>query len=74
VNVFPDLIHQCCERYDPNQRAVLSPSGSVLFHVTPEAINQMLQFQSAKPLTPLSMQLLLEQGAKLSSSQITRIS
>jgi len=33
----------------------------------------MLQFQSAKPLTPLSMQLLVDQGAKLSSSQITRI-
>ena len=42
VNVFPDLIHQCCENYDPNQRAVLAPSGSVLFHVTPQAINQML--------------------------------
>jgi len=39
VNVFPDLIHQCCENYDPNQRAVLSPSGSVLFHITHEAIN-----------------------------------
>jgi len=73
VNVFPDLIHQCCERYDPNQRVVLSPSGSVLFPVTPKAINQILQLQAAKPLTPLSMQLLLDQGAKLSSSQITRI-
>jgi len=74
VNVFPDLIHQCCQNYDPNQRAVLSPSGSVLFHITPKAMNQILQFQSAKPLAPLSMQLLVDQGAKLSSSQITRIS
>lgn len=73
VNVFPDLIHQCCANYDPNQRVVLSPTGSVLFHITPEAINQMLHFQSAKPLTPLSMQVLLDQGAKLSSSQITRV-
>ena len=39
VNEFPDLIHQCCTNYDPNQRVVLSPSGSVLFHITPEAIN-----------------------------------
>ena len=73
VNVFPDLIHQCCTNYDPNQRAVLSPSGSVLFYVTPEAINQMLHFQSAKSLTPLSMQHLIDQGAKISSAQITRI-
>jgi len=34
VNVFPDLIHQCSANYDPTQRVVLSPSGSVLFHVT----------------------------------------
>ena len=73
VNAFHDLIHQCCENYDPNQRAVLAPSGSVLFHITPQAINQMLYFQTTKPLAPLSMQLLLDQGAKLSSSQITRI-
>jgi len=73
VNVFPDLIHQCCENYDPNQRAFLAPLGSLLFHVTPQAINQMLEFQTAKPLTPLSMQLLLDQGVNLSSSHITRI-
>jgi len=73
VNVFPDLIHQCCTNYDPNQRAVLSPSGSVLFYITLEAIKQMLLFQSAKSLTPLSMQHLLDQAGKLSSAQITRI-
>ena len=73
VNVFPDLIHQCCANYDPNQRAVLSPSGSVLFYVTPEAINQILHFQLAKLLTPLSMQHLRDQGAKFSSAQITRV-
>jgi len=73
VNVFPDLIHQCCENYGPNQRAILNTSGSVLFYVTPEAINQMLHFQSPNSLTPLSMQHLIDQGAKLSSAQITRI-
>lgn len=35
ANFFCDLIHQCCVNYDPNQRVVLSPSGSALFHVTP---------------------------------------
>lgn len=42
VNVFPHLIQQCCANYDPNQRVLLSPSGSILFPITPEAINQML--------------------------------
>ena len=55
VNVLPNLIHRCCENYDPCQRVVLSPSGSVLFHITPEAINEMLHFHTAKPLTPLHM-------------------
>ena len=73
VNVLPDLINQCCSNYDPCQRAVLSPSGSVLFHITPEAINEMLHFHTAKPLTPLSMMDLLKKGGKLSSAQIIKI-
>ena len=33
----------------------------------------MLNFEPTKPLAPLSMKLLLDQGAKLPSSEITRI-
>ena len=68
VNALPDLIHRCCECYDPCQRAVLNPLGAVLFHITPEAINQMLNFHSARPLTPLSMMDLLNKGGRLSSA------
>ena len=46
VNILPDLIHRCSANYDPCQRAVLNSSGSVLFHVTPEAINEMLHFHT----------------------------
>lgn len=35
VKFFPDLIHQCCANYEPSQRAVMSPSGNVLFYITP---------------------------------------
>ena len=73
VNVLPDLIHRCSANYDPCQRAVLSPSGSILFHITPEAINEMLYFHTAKPLAPLSMMDLLKKAGKLSSTQIIRI-
>lgn len=44
VNMFPDLIHECAANYDPTQRAVVNSSGSVLFHITPEAIREMLHF------------------------------
>ena len=63
VNVFPDLIHQCQSNYGPIQRVVMAPSGSVLFYITPESINEMLHFRPTQPLTPLSMGLLLDQGA-----------
>lgn len=73
VNVFPDLIHQCCENYEPSQRVVLAPSRTVLFHITPQTIKKMLNFEPTKPLAPLSMKLLLDQGAKIPILEITRI-
>lgn len=68
ANVFPDLIHQCHANYEPTQRAVMAPSGTVLFHITPESINEMLHFKPTQPMTPLSVGFLLDQGAKLPSS------
>ena len=73
VNPMPELIHRCQECYDPCQRAVVSPTGSILFHITPESINEMLQFHTAKPLTPLYMQNLIKKGTKLSNDQIIKI-
>jgi len=73
VNVLPDIIHLCCANYDPTQRAVMAPSGTVLFHITAQSINEMLHFKPTQPLAPLSMGFLLDQGAKLPSSEITRI-
>ena len=55
VRQFPDLIHLCAIRYDATQRAVLDPSGSAVFYVTPEAIREMLQFKTKKKLVPLSL-------------------
>jgi len=45
VNISPKIIHLCAENYEPNQRAFKSPSGSILFHITPNSINQMLNFK-----------------------------
>lgn len=45
MNIFPEIIHLCCENYEPTNRAVKSPSGTTLFHITPDSINQMLNFK-----------------------------
>jgi len=73
VNIFPEIIHLCAENYEPNQRAVKSPSRNILFHITPDSINHMLNFKQTQLLTPFSMKYLLDEGSKLSSSEIARI-
>jgi len=70
VNVFLDLINQCCANYEPSQRAVMDPYGNVLFHITPQSINEMLQFKPTQALVPLSMKQLLDQASKLSSTEV----
>ena len=70
VNVFTDLIHQCCANYEPSQREMMDPFGNILFHITPQSINAMLQFNPTQPLVPLSMKHLLDQASKLSSAEI----
>jgi len=71
INIFPEIIRLCCENYEPTQRAVKSPSGSILFHITLDSINQMLNFKKTQLLVPRSMKFLLDEGPKLSSSEIT---
>jgi len=73
VNIFPEIIHLCDENNEPTQRAVKSPSGSILFHINPDSINQMLNFKQTQLLTPFSMKYLLDEGPKLSSFEIARI-
>ena len=73
VNVFPEIIHLCCENYEPTQRAVKTPSGTTVFHITPDSINQMLNFKPTQLLFPLTMKFLLDEGPKLSSSEIAHI-
>ena len=73
VNHLPEFIHRCQECYDPCQRAVLSPTGSILFQITPESINNMLHLHTTKPLAPLFMENLIRKGTRLSNDQIIKI-
>ena len=60
VNVFPEIIHLCCENYEPTQRVVKTPSKNILFHITLDSINQMLNFKPTQLLFPLTMKFLLD--------------
>ena len=55
VNIFPEIIRLCAENYDPTQRTVKSPSESILFHINPDSINQILNFNQTQLLFPFSM-------------------
>jgi len=63
VNIFPKIIHLYAANYEPNQRVVKSPSGSILFYITPDSINQMLNFKQTELLFPFSMKNLLEEAS-----------
>lgn len=63
VHVFPEIIHQFCANYDPNLRAVMSPSQTVLFPIEAASINEMLQFSPDQALTPLAMEYFLEKAS-----------
>jgi len=70
---FPDLIHLCASQYEPSQRAVVNHEGEVVFYTTPQAIRDMVQFRTDKPMVPLSLLDLINQGQKtLTEAEILR--
>ena len=73
VNIFLEIIHLCAVNYEPNQRAVKSPSGSILFYTTPDSINQMLNFKQTQLLFPFSLKNLLEEASWLLGPKIDKI-
>jgi len=60
VHVFPKIVHMCHTCYIPIQRAIMSPDQKVLFTITAESINEMLQVQPGPNLIPLSIGDLLD--------------
>lgn len=51
----------------------MSPPQTVLFPITANSINEILQFHPTQPLVPNSMGYLLEKTSQLSTSDINRI-
>lgn len=73
VHIFPGIIHQYHANYDPNLRAVISPNQTVIFTITADSINEMLQFQPSQALIPISLGDLLERSSKLSQYELSRL-
>ena len=73
VNVFPEIIHLCAEHYDVQHRAVITPSGRILFYINAESINKMLLFDQTELLIPFSMSYLLEVGDKMTSEELQKV-
>jgi len=70
---FPDLIYLCASQYEPSQRAVVNHEGEIVFYTTPQAIRDMVQFKTDKPMVPLSLLDLINQGQKtLTEAEILR--
>ena len=43
VQIFLEIVHYCHANYIPSQRAVMSPNQTILFTITTESINEMIQ-------------------------------
>ena len=53
-----DLVRLCQKHYEPYQRAIVNADIEILFIITAESINQMLQLQSDPQSVPLSIEAL----------------
>ena len=73
VHSFPDIIHFCHAYYIPSQRVIITHNQQVLFTITAESINQMLQVQPSPNETPLSIGDLLDVYVKLDVAKIAQI-
>ena len=54
------VIRLCQTSYLPDQRALVTPAKEILFTITTESINQMLQIQPRPDETPLSIETLTQ--------------
>ena len=51
----------------------MDPAGNILFYITTQSINEMLQFKPTQPLVSLSMKQLLDQASNFSSAKVYRV-
>lgn len=55
-----EIIRLCQKYYDPDQRAIVNAEKEILFTITAQSINQMLQLQPDPQAVPLSIEALTQ--------------
>jgi hypothetical protein len=73
IHHFPKFTLKCQAHYIPKQRAIVSSSGEILFLITPETINQMMQISRAESTSPFNLEIITELYQKLSFPQRAQI-
>jgi hypothetical protein len=62
--LFPQIHHflefslKCQAHYIPEQRAIVSSSGEILFLITPESIDQIMKIPRADSASPFNLEIL----------------
>jgi hypothetical protein len=69
VHHFLEFALKCQAHYVPEQKAVVSSLGDVLFFITPEDIDQMMQITCPESVTPLTLEILTELYHKMTFPQ-----
>jgi hypothetical protein len=73
VHHFPEFALKCRAHYVPEQKAIVSSLGNVLFFITPEDIDQMLQVTRPDSVTPFNLEVLIELYQKMTFPQRAQI-
>jgi hypothetical protein len=73
IHNFPEFTLRCQVHYLPDQKAIMSSSGDVLFFITPEDIDQMMQITRPESITPFNLEILTELYQKMTFPQRAQI-
>lgn len=68
----PEFARKCKACYIPNQRAIIAPSGEIIFTITIKTIELMMQGSYVENNTPFSIESLIELYQKLYFAKIAR--
>jgi hypothetical protein len=68
IHHFPEFTLKFQAHYIPDQRAIVSSSGDVLFFITLEDIDQMMQIPRADSVSPFNLEILTELYQKMTLS------
>jgi hypothetical protein len=73
IHHFPKFTLKCQAHYIPDQKAIVSSFGDVLFFITPEDIDQMMQIPRAESASPFNLEILTELYQKMTFPQRAQI-